>query len=71
MDYDQYLADQVEKHMTEGLGELSNCCGADIYEDSDICTECNEHCVTMDEEKEIAMWDKADSKMEERRERND
>lgn len=22
----------------------SNCCGEDIYEDSDICTACGEHC---------------------------
>lgn len=23
---------------------VSNCCGADIYEDSDICAACGEHC---------------------------
>lgn len=23
---------------------LSSCCGAPLYEDSDICTECGEHC---------------------------
>ena len=23
--------------------ELSRCCGAPLYEDTDICTECKEH----------------------------
>jgi len=25
-------------------GVISNCCGALIYEDTDICSECLEHC---------------------------
>ena len=25
-------------------GELSDCCGAPIYPDTDICSECGEHC---------------------------
>ena len=24
--------------------ELSNCCGADFVEESDVCSKCNEHC---------------------------
>ena len=27
--------------------ELSNCCSAKIYEETDICTKCNEHCLTI------------------------
>ena len=26
--------------------ELSNCCNAVLYNDSDVCTECGEHCST-------------------------
>lgn len=25
----------------------SNCCGADVYSDSDICSDCHEHCAVM------------------------
>ena len=25
----------------------SNCCGADVYDDSDICSDCKEHCGVM------------------------
>ena len=25
-------------------GVTSNCCGAPVYDDSDICTDCKEHC---------------------------
>ena len=24
--------------------EVSDCCGADVYEDYDICSNCNDHC---------------------------
>tara|TARA_R110000772_G_scaffold92531_3_gene189452 strand:+ start:2235 stop:2399 length:165 start_codon:yes stop_codon:yes gene_type:complete len=30
--------------------EVSNCCGAELYDDYDICPKCLEHC---DREKEI------------------
>jgi RecJ-like exonuclease len=26
----------------------SNCCGATVYEDTDICSDCKEHCAIMD-----------------------
>ena len=29
---------------------LSNCCGAIIYSDTDICTKCKEHCSNMCED---------------------
>ena len=39
-------------HLTDEVGNLSNCCTAIIYEDSDICSACKEHCVSIDEEEE-------------------
>ena len=35
-------------------GKVSNCCGADMYCDSDICPDCLEHCepINPDEEDE-------------------
>jgi len=26
------------------IEEVSDCCGADVYEDYDICSNCNDHC---------------------------
>lgn len=31
----------------------SDCCGARIYEDTDICSACKEHCEPQEEEEEI------------------
>ena len=31
---------------------MSDCCGARVYDDTDICTECLEHCDTWNEEEE-------------------
>ena len=31
---------------------MSNCCGAPVYGDTDICTECGEHCEIEEEEEE-------------------
>ena len=34
---DEYpIEDEVE--------EVSDCCGADVYDDYDICSNCNDHC---------------------------
>jgi hypothetical protein len=30
--------------------QLSECCGAIVYDDTDICSECLEHCDSYDEE---------------------
>jgi hypothetical protein len=29
---------------------LSNCCGSEVYENTDICSSCKEHCEVIDEE---------------------
>ena len=50
---DAQLDQQTEEHLLsqeEGDEDLSNCCQAMIYEDSDICSACKEHCITMEEE---------------------
>jgi hypothetical protein len=31
---------------------MSECCDARVYDDTDICTECLEHCDTWNEEEE-------------------
>ena len=33
-------------------GSVSNCCGAEMYGDSDICPDCGEHCEPEEEENE-------------------
>lgn len=30
--------------------EFSNCCGAMIYEETDICSDCKEHCESVPDE---------------------
>lgn len=32
---------------------ISNCCGAGVYENTDICMECGEHCEVIDEDLKI------------------
>ena len=32
--------------------DRSECCGAIVYDDTDICTECLEHCDVWNEEEE-------------------
>lgn len=36
----------------DDISHRSDCCCAEIYENSDICTACKEHCATIGEEKE-------------------
>ncbi len=40
MDKDNIVCTSEEADEEE---ELSRCCGAPLYEDTDICTECKEH----------------------------
>lgn len=35
--------------------KASNCCGADIIENTDICSNCKEHCFVVDDEFEEIM----------------
>ena len=43
MTYDQW---KLSNPVDDGYGYdmVSNCCGAIIYDDTDICSECKEHC---------------------------
>ena len=38
--------------------EVSDCCGAEIYENTDICSDCKEHCGVQE-------WDELDDTPEE------
>lgn len=38
-----YLEDKIYKHQHEKSGR-SDCCGAPVYEDIVICSQCNDHC---------------------------
>ncbi len=45
-DEDAYKDEQLNKHLADmELAEIvSNCCGAPIIENTDICSQCGEHC---------------------------
>ena len=39
----EFLERAKREYIEEGR-EFSNCCGAVIYKDTDICSNCEEHC---------------------------
>ena len=43
---DYYLDRQLDRHYREQelSEEVSNCCGEPVYEDTDICSSCKDHC---------------------------
>ena len=50
--YDQYkLASPFEDEEEEPI-IVSNCCAVYIFEDTDICSNCREHCAPIDEGEE-------------------
>ena len=49
MDYDTYLANQVEEHMRERLF-YSDCCDEEMDWEDSICPRCHEHCTAISEE---------------------
>ena len=67
---------QLSKYLDEQDGNepVSNCCGAMICTESDICCGCKEHCIEITQaefdfdEEEAAMCDRADAERELRRE---
>ena len=71
---DKYMDRKLNKYLDslEDNEEVSNCCGAELLEETDICSECNEHCGIISlaewkyEEYENAMCDKADAERDER-----
>ena len=48
MNYDQW---KLSNPIDDGYGYdmLSNCCGAKMWDDSDICPECKEHCESIED----------------------
>lgn len=73
----EYQNKILNKYLNSVDGECSDCCGAEVLEDTDICSECNEHCTAMSigdynyEEYENAMADRCDSDRELEGERDD
>ena len=43
MNYEEYMHDKIYKHQHIISGE-SDCCGAGVYEDIMICSDCKDHC---------------------------
>ena len=66
-DEDAYRDKQLNRYLEQGEGESSNCCEADILEDSGICSECREHCVSKSEKQANYLDDISDMKYEEMR----
>jgi hypothetical protein len=44
------MTDLIDCYNIDYEGELSNCCGANIIHNTDICSACGEHCEPMEEE---------------------
>lgn len=65
---DQYRNNQLNKHLEDDESQNSNCCNAELIGESDICSECLEHCVTISQDYENAMCDKGDAERELERE---
>jgi len=75
---DDYRDQQLYKYLDEQDDFIvSNCCGALIYDESDICSKCKEHCVEVSKHEfdadayEDAMCDRADAQRELERERDE
>ena len=69
MNEDEFRNQELNKYLDQEEAdntEVSNCCGAIIYDDSDICSDCKEHCVIqsqadyMFDAHQAAIEDKAD-----------
>ena len=35
---------------SDDVDQVSDCCGAEVYDDHDICSECKDHCGREDED---------------------
>ena len=44
------MIDALQKYMDEV--KVSNCCGASIIENTDLCSDCKEHCEVVEEKDE-------------------
>ena len=64
MSYDNYLEQQTRKYLDGTEDELSNCCNAFFEEESDLCSECQEHAISIADDRYNAMEDKADEQRE-------
>ena len=69
-DEDTYRDRQTNKYLDslEDEGSLSSCCNAKFIEETDLCSQCEEHASTNDEYAEQVRDDNGDAKFEEARE---
>jgi len=68
MNYDDWkLSNPIDDG--HGYNMLSNCCGALIHDDTDICSECREHCESIEdyEYEELMRESAAEDRMDEER----
>jgi len=71
---DEYRNKQLNKYLQEcdDSEEVSNCCGAPLFDDTIICSKCKEQSdiISIGEwnmiQYENAMWDKADAERDDR-----
>jgi len=63
LSYDDYLDRELEKHQTEDIGTLSNCCHEEI-DIRGLCSYCYERCITVEEFRYNVLSDKADERYE-------
>ena len=69
MNQDQHKDLQLDKYLNGDNSELSNCCEATIYENSDICSDCKEPCITVSEEFEMLRDSDIDDRIDESKEK--
>jgi hypothetical protein len=52
-----------EEHLIDSKGGSSSCCGATMYEEQGICSDCGEHCESVEDEDEPSP-EKTDEELE-------
>ncbi len=78
-DEDEYRNQQLNKYLDEGdmSDPVSSCCGVPIIENTDLCSDCQEHCSEVEigafmHDKHVAyMEDVADAEHEIQRDKDD
>jgi hypothetical protein len=70
MNYDDW---KLSNPIDDGYGYdmLSNCCGAKMWDDSDICPECKEHCEPIEDYEYDAAREEAYAEMKADAERDE
>ena len=67
MTEDEWRDKQLNEYLNEYDDQLSNCCDAMIYPDTDICSACKDNCVTHAQYQEQLRDGRGDAQYEEAR----